>query len=53
MLAGGGGLPDISSLMNNPQMAAMAENLMKDPSAMEQLLSNPEVSKMAEKFGKK
>ena len=45
-------MPDISALMNNPQIAAMAENLMKDPSAMESIMNNPEMAKMAKSLGK-
>ncbi|PVU84679.1 hypothetical protein BB559_007152 [Furculomyces boomerangus] len=47
--AGAGGMPDLSSLLNNPALASMAQNLMKS-GAMDQILKNPEISKMAESF---
>ncbi len=35
--ANGGGMPDIASLMNNPEMMNLAQNMMKDPKAMESI----------------
>ncbi|CAD0050085.1 unnamed protein product [Aureobasidium pullulans] len=37
----GGGMPDFASLMQNPMMQQMAQNLMKDPNMMNNLMSNP------------
>ncbi len=44
--AGGiGGMPDLASLMNNPMMAQMAQQLMQN-GGMERLMSNPSVANM-------
>jgi small glutamine-rich tetratricopeptide repeat-containing protein alpha len=48
---GAGGMPDFASLMQNPMMQQMAQNLMKDPNMMSNLMSNPRVREMADKFG--
>lgn len=48
---GSGGGPDLSSIMNNPMFASMAQNLMSNPDAMKNLMQNPQVRQMAEKFG--
>ncbi len=48
---GGGGGPDLSSIMSNPMFASMAQNLMSNPDAMNNILSNPQLKQMAEKFG--
>lgn len=48
---GGGGGPDLSSIMKNPMFASMAQNLMSNPDAMNNLMQNPQVRQMAEKFG--
>lgn len=48
---GGGGGPDLSSIMNNPMFASMAQNLMSNPDAMKNLMNNPQVRQMAERFG--
>ncbi|KAF2019139.1 TPR-like protein [Aaosphaeria arxii CBS 175.79] len=48
---GGGGMPDFSAMMNNPMMRQMAQNLMSNPDAMNNLLSNPRIAEMAERFG--
>lgn len=48
---GGGGGPDLSSIMNNPMFASMAQNLMSNPDAMKNLMSNPQVRQMADRFG--
>ncbi|KAG9847172.1 small glutamine-rich tetratricopeptide repeat-containing protein-like protein, partial [Aureobasidium melanogenum] len=48
---GAGGMPDFASLMQNPMMQQMAQNLMKDPNMMNNLMSNPRVREMAERFG--
>lgn len=48
---GAGGMPDFASLMQNPMMQQMAQNLMKDPNMMNNLMSNPRIREMADKFG--
>lgn len=48
---GGGGGPDLSSIMSNPMFASMAQNLMSNPDAMNNLMKNPQLRQMAEKFG--
>lgn len=48
---GGGGGPDLSSIMSNPMFASMAQNLMRNPEAMNNLMSNPQLRQMAENFG--
>jgi small glutamine-rich tetratricopeptide repeat-containing protein alpha len=47
----GGGMPDMASLMNNPMMRQMAQNLMSNPEAMSGLLNNPRIAEMASQFG--
>ncbi|ODQ64676.1 TPR-like protein [Nadsonia fulvescens var. elongata DSM 6958] len=46
----GGGMPDLSALMGNPQVRAMAQNLMSDPSALNNLMANPALQNMASQF---
>lgn len=46
-----GGGPDLSSIMNNPMFANMAQNLMSNPETMNNLMQNPQLRQMAEKFG--
>lgn len=48
---GGGGGPDLSSIMNNPMFASMAQNLMSNPDVMNNLMSNPRLREMADRFG--
>lgn len=43
----GGGFPDLSALMNNPQIAQMAQNLMSNPSALNDIMNNPQMREMA------
>jgi len=43
---GGGGMPDLASLMNNPMLASMAQNLMRNPEALGSLMSNPTIQNM-------
>lgn len=50
-LGGGPGGLDFASLMNNPEIQKMAQNLMSDPSALSSLMNNPQLKKMAENFG--
>lgn len=47
----GGGMPSFSDMMNNPQLMQAAQSLMSDPNAMQNLMSNPAVRQMAERFG--
>ncbi|KAK9462929.1 uncharacterized protein V1516DRAFT_207112 [Lipomyces oligophaga] len=47
--SGAGGM-DFSSLMNNPQIAQMAQQFMSNPSALQGLMSNPSVRNMAERM---
>ncbi|TVY57460.1 Small glutamine-rich tetratricopeptide repeat-containing protein 2 [Lachnellula cervina] len=48
---GGGGMPDLSSIMSNPMFASMAQNLMSNPDALNNIMSNPRVREMASQFG--
>jgi hypothetical protein len=43
--AGGGGMPDLASMMNNPAMMQMAQQMMAN-GGLERLMSNPAVSNM-------
>jgi len=45
MGGGGGGMPDLGSLMNNPQFMAMAQQMMAN-GGLEQLMQNPLVADM-------
>jgi len=49
--AGGGGMPDLSSIMSNPMFASMAQNLMSNPDALNNIMSNPRIREMASQFG--
>ncbi|KAM5354407.1 hypothetical protein ACJ41O_001056 [Fusarium nematophilum] len=46
----GGGMPDLSSIMNNPMFANMAQKLMSDPDMMNNLMSNPRLREMADRY---
>lgn len=48
---GAGGVPNFADLMNNPQLMLMARNFLSDPSALQNLMSNPAVRQMAEGLG--
>ncbi|KAF2842490.1 TPR domain-containing protein [Patellaria atrata CBS 101060] len=48
---GGGGMPDIAQMMQNPMMRQMAQNLMSNPDALNNILQNPRMREMAERFG--
>lgn len=53
--AGGffGGMPSwgsLGELMNNPEIKRMAQNLMSNPSAMNEILNNPTAQKVRERF---
>lgn len=45
MGGGGGGMPDIASLMQNPMLMQMAQQMMAN-GGMDQLLQNPSVANM-------
>ncbi|RWA06140.1 hypothetical protein EKO27_g8968 [Xylaria grammica] len=47
---GGNGMPDLSSIMNNPMFANMAQSLMSNPEMMQNLMSNPRLREMADRF---
>jgi len=47
----GAGMPNFSSLMNNPMFKDMADKLMRDPDMMSNLMSNPKLKEMANQFG--
>ncbi|BEJ16350.1 hypothetical protein CspHIS471_0509550 [Cutaneotrichosporon sp. HIS471] len=44
---GAGGMPDLSEMMRNPQMMAMAQQMMAN-GGLERLMSNPNIRQMAE-----
>jgi small glutamine-rich tetratricopeptide repeat-containing protein alpha len=44
-MAGGGGMPDLASMMNNPAMMQMAQQMMAN-GGLERLMSNPAVANM-------
>ncbi|KAL0936296.1 hsc70 cochaperone [Colletotrichum truncatum] len=48
---GAGGMPDFSQIMNNPMFASMAQNLMSNPELMGNLMGNPRLREMADRFG--
>ncbi|SCU91119.1 LAFA_0F01970g1_1 [Lachancea sp. 'fantastica'] len=50
MFGGGGGLGGLGGLLNNPQMMQAAQQFMQNPNAMSEMMSNPAVRQMAEKF---
>lgn len=45
MFGGGGGMPDLAGMMNNPMMMQMAQQLMAN-GGLERLMSNPAVANM-------
>ncbi|KAI5301885.1 hypothetical protein KEM56_001256 [Ascosphaera pollenicola] len=47
----GGGMPDLSSIMSNPMFASMAQNLMSNPDMMSNLMNNPRLRDLANRFG--
>ena len=47
---GGSGMPDLASLMNNPMMMQMAQQMMAN-GGLERLMSNPTVANMVRKYG--
>lgn len=48
MFGGGGGMPDLGSLLQNPQIAQMAQSLMSNPDALSGLMNNPQLRQMQE-----
>ncbi|KAF4454768.1 protein phosphatase [Fusarium austroafricanum] len=46
----GGGMPDLGSIMNNPMFANMAQKLMSNPDLMNNLMSNPRLREMADRY---
>ena len=46
----GGGVPDLGSIMSNPMLASMAQNLMSNPDLMSNFMNNPRLRQMAESF---
>lgn len=49
-MGGAGGMPDLGSLMNNPMVAQMAQQMMQN-GGLQQLMNNPMLRQMAENFG--
>lgn len=47
---GAGGMPDLGSIMSNPMFASMAQNLMSNPDMMNNLMNNPRLREMADRF---
>ncbi|RKP29925.1 TPR-like protein [Metschnikowia bicuspidata] len=47
---GGGGMPSLSEMMNNPQLMQAAQNLMSNPEAIQGLMNNPALQGMAKQF---
>lgn len=48
---GGGGMPDLSGILSNPMFSQMAQNLMKNPEMMNNLLNNPRLKEMMDGVG--
>ncbi|KAF5024709.1 hypothetical protein F66182_3223 [Fusarium sp. NRRL 66182] len=46
----GGGMPDLGSIMNNPMFANMAQKLMSNPDLMNNLMGNPRLREMADRY---
>lgn len=44
-------MPDLSSIMQNPMMRQMAQNLMSNPDMMNNLMNNPQLRNLAGRFG--
>ncbi|ORX44959.1 TPR-like protein [Hesseltinella vesiculosa] len=45
----GGGMPDLGSLLNNPQLMNMAQQMMQS-GALDQFMNNPEMARMAQQM---
>lgn len=48
---GGGGMPNLQEMMNNPQVMEAAQNLMSNPNGLQGLMQNPAVRQMAQNMG--
>lgn len=48
---GGGGMPSLADMMNNPQVMQAAQNLMSNPGALQGLMNNPDIARMAQNMG--
>jgi len=48
---GGGGMKDLAGLMSNPMIAQMAQNLMKNPGMLGEMMNNPRVKEMMDSVG--
>lgn len=48
---GAGGMPSLADMMSNPQVMQAAQNLMSNPSALQGLMNNPEIARMAQNLG--
>lgn len=48
---GAGGMPNIGDMLNNPQLMQYAQQMMSNPGALQNLMSNPAVQQMASQFG--
>jgi small glutamine-rich tetratricopeptide repeat-containing protein alpha len=46
----GGGMPDLGSIMSNPMFANMAQKLMSNPDLLSNLMSNPRLRDMADRY---
>jgi small glutamine-rich tetratricopeptide repeat-containing protein alpha len=43
-------MPDLGSIMSNPMFANMAQKLMSNPDLMNNLMSNPRLREMADRY---
>ena len=50
MGGGAGGMPDLGSLLNNPMLMQMAQNMMSN-GGLDQIMQNPMIRQMAERMG--
>jgi len=50
-LGGSGGMPDLASLMNNPMIMQMAQQMMAN-GGLDNLMSNPALRNMADNFSR-
>lgn len=48
---GGSGMPDLSSIMQNPMFAQMAQNVMSNPGLMQGMMNNPRMREMMDSVG--
>lgn len=47
----GGAMPSLADMMSNPQVMQAAQNLMSNPGALQGLMNNPEIARMAQNLG--